>query len=240
MPPTGTTTQGRSHGHPPRRPVSLGSTCRRRPRSSAAEIAVRGKRFSSSCGFEVSHQCIRPLIGACAPGHHGYQRACVLITGQASSGPLGSPVFASAGKTVPPSLLILSRTSTGNRMWCYVIACSLSVQFLCSCQEAVPSSRPAVLSGRRAQGPSSLAVALTSPVARRFQPGLDGTEHGATLKQVGASSSPVPASYASGAGARPDDSITCRRRCSGMNAIRISETLPRKRKRNLHEGGGAS
>jgi hypothetical protein len=38
-------------------------------------------------GFAVLHQCIRRLIGAvCAPGHHGYQRACVLITGQASSG----------------------------------------------------------------------------------------------------------------------------------------------------------
>jgi len=170
--------------------------------------AVRRKRFSSSCRFAVSHQCIRPLIGACAPGHHGYQRACVLITGQASSRPFGSPVFASVGKTVPPSLLILSRTSAGNRIWCYVIACSLSVQFLCSCQEAVPSSRPAVLSGRGAQGPSSLAVALTSPLAQRFQARLDGTEHGATLKQVGASSSPVPASYASGAGARPDHSIS--------------------------------
>src|SRR3979411_2248374 len=35
----------------------------------------------------VLHQCIRPLIGACcAPGHHGYQRACVLISGQASIG----------------------------------------------------------------------------------------------------------------------------------------------------------
>jgi hypothetical protein len=30
----------------------------------------------------VLHQCIWPLIGAfCAPGHHGYQRACFLITG---------------------------------------------------------------------------------------------------------------------------------------------------------------
>jgi hypothetical protein len=29
----------------------------------------------------VLHQCIRPLIGASAPGHHGYQRACDLITG---------------------------------------------------------------------------------------------------------------------------------------------------------------
>jgi hypothetical protein len=52
----------------------------------------------------VLHQCIRPLIGACcAPGHHGYQRACELISGQASNGPFGSPVFACAGKTDPPS-----------------------------------------------------------------------------------------------------------------------------------------
>ena len=41
-----------------------------------------------------------------APDHHGYQRACVLINGQASTGPCGSPVFACAGKTVPPFLLI--------------------------------------------------------------------------------------------------------------------------------------
>ena len=68
--------------------------------------AARCKRFSSSCRFAVLHQCIRPLIGAFAPGHHGYQRACVLISGQASIGPFGSPVFACAGKTDPPSLLI--------------------------------------------------------------------------------------------------------------------------------------
>ena len=37
--------------------------------------AVRCKRFSSICWLWVSHQCIRPLIGACAPGHYGYQRA---------------------------------------------------------------------------------------------------------------------------------------------------------------------
>src|SRR5437764_13417809 len=52
----------------------------------------------------VLHQCIRPLIRACcAPGHHGYQRAFELISGQASKGPFGSPVFACAGKTDPPS-----------------------------------------------------------------------------------------------------------------------------------------
>src|SRR6266702_8983262 len=63
----------------------------------------------------VLHQCIRPLIGACcAPGHHGYQRAFELISGQASNGPFGSPVFACAGKTDPPCL-ILSQTSAGTR-----------------------------------------------------------------------------------------------------------------------------
>jgi hypothetical protein len=41
---------------------------------------------------------IRPLIGACTPGHHGYQRDCVLITGQTSSGPFVTPVF--AGKLI--------------------------------------------------------------------------------------------------------------------------------------------
>ena len=90
----------------------------------------------------VLHQYIRPLIGACcAPGHHGYQRACDLITGQASTGHSGHQVFARTGKTDPPSHLILSQTSAGNRLWDYVIAGSLSVQFLCSCHKAVLSSR---------------------------------------------------------------------------------------------------
>ena len=62
----------------------------------------------------VLHQCIRPLFGArCAPGHHGYQRACDLITGQASTGLFGSPVFACAGKTDLHHRLILSQTSAG-------------------------------------------------------------------------------------------------------------------------------
>src|SRR6478736_4014430 len=62
-----------------------------------------GARGFVDPGDAVLHQCIRPLIGACAPGHHGYQRALELISGQASTGPFGSPVFASAGKTDFPS-----------------------------------------------------------------------------------------------------------------------------------------
>src|SRR5260221_1728940 len=48
-----------------------------------------------------------------APDQYGYQRARDLINGQASTGPCRSPVFARAGKTDPPSLLILSQTSAG-------------------------------------------------------------------------------------------------------------------------------
>ena len=42
--------------------------------------AVWCKRFHRP-DYAVLHYCIRPLIGACAPGHHGYQRACDLILG---------------------------------------------------------------------------------------------------------------------------------------------------------------
>src|SRR5215510_3938887 len=57
----------------------------------------------------VLHYCIRPLIGASAPGHHGYQRACDLILGQASNGLVGSPVFARAGKTDHSNVVLSSR-----------------------------------------------------------------------------------------------------------------------------------
>src|SRR2546430_17243633 len=108
------------------------------------------------------------LFRSCAPSHHGYQRACDLISGQASNGPFGSPVFACAGKTDPPSRLILSQTAAGNGLWGYVIAGSLSVQFHCSCRATVPSSRPALVPGRRAQGPSRPAGLLGSPLAPAF------------------------------------------------------------------------
>src|SRR5260370_28682398 len=65
--------------------------------------AVRCKKFRQPgrCGLASMYPA---LIGACcAPGHHGYQRAFELISGQASNGPFGSPVFACAGKTDPPS-----------------------------------------------------------------------------------------------------------------------------------------
>src|SRR6266404_7491882 len=55
----------------------------------------------SVCG--LLHQCIRPLIGAFAPGHHGYQRAWFSLADRPQVGLFGSPGFACAGKTDPPS-----------------------------------------------------------------------------------------------------------------------------------------
>src|SRR5215471_21036754 len=134
--------------------------------------AVRCKGLSSSCRLAVLHQCIRPLIGACcAPGHHGYQRAYVLISGQTSSGPFGSPGFACAVKTDPPSRLILSQTSVGIWMLlghrCLPSRLSSFVRAI----RVVPSSRPAIAAERRAQKLSRLAalsghpqsLALTAP-----------------------------------------------------------------------------
>src|SRR6266498_982350 len=118
--------------------------------------------FCRSGGCAVLHQCIRPLIGARrAPGHHGYQRACDLITGQTSNGPFGSPVFVRAGKTDPPSRLILSQTSAGNRCWGYVIDNSSS--------RTVPLFVPKA-------GCSFVPADVWTP------------KHGATLKPIGMSS----------------------------------------------------
>jgi hypothetical protein len=54
------------------------------------------KGFSSVYRLTVLHQCIRSLIGACsAPGHHGYQRACVLLLSPPGFGrPTGHETFA--------------------------------------------------------------------------------------------------------------------------------------------------
>ena len=102
----------------------------------------------------VLHQCIRPQLGACcAPGHHGYQRAFELISGQASNGPFGSPVFACAGRPILHRCLILSQTSAGK---VFLVTSSIVPHFalfLCSCCLAVvPSSRPARADAPRAKG----------------------------------------------------------------------------------------
>jgi hypothetical protein len=124
--------------------------------------------FRRSGGFAVLHQCIRPLIGACcAPGHHGYQRACVLLSGQASTGPFGSPVFARVRKTDPP---FVSSSRRPRRVLGYVITCCSFCAVPWFEPRAVPSSRPAQRRLRRAQGRSRPAVAL----GLRLAPALPG------------------------------------------------------------------
>ena len=75
--------------------------------------AVRRKWILPSCRWRSCINVSGLWLEHCAPGHDGCQRACDLISRQASTGPFGSPVFARAGKTEPPSRLILSQTSAG-------------------------------------------------------------------------------------------------------------------------------
>jgi hypothetical protein len=121
-----------------------------------------------------------------APDHHGYQRACVLITGQASIGPFGSPVFACAGKTDPPSLLI----PLADLGWKLLIALRHRLllispssfvrangrSFVPACRRrsrrAQGRSRPAVALGLR-RAPALPGCALTAPSTARGSSGSD-------------------------------------------------------------------
>ena len=97
-----------------------------------------------------------------APGHHGYQRACELISGQASSEPFGSPVFAGAGKTDPPFRLILSQTSAGERLSGYVTTCSLHLAFAVQAGWALTSKLLPCARTLQAMRASLLARAIAS------------------------------------------------------------------------------
>jgi hypothetical protein len=76
--------------------------------------AVRCKKLWSTLADARLHQCIRSLIGACcAPDHHGYQRACDSISGQASMGRLGHQGSHAPGRPILHRRLILSQSSAG-------------------------------------------------------------------------------------------------------------------------------
>src|ERR1700757_444763 len=68
-----------------------------------------------------------------APDHHGYQRACDIFSGQASTGPFGSPVFACAGKTDPPSSSHPLADLGGQTKLRHRVLLILLALFLCSC-----------------------------------------------------------------------------------------------------------
>ena len=61
----------------------------------------------------VLHQCIRSLIGALAPDHHGYQRAGDVISRQASTSRSGHQCSHAPGRPIFHCRLLLSQTLAG-------------------------------------------------------------------------------------------------------------------------------
>src|SRR6202048_2558194 len=99
-----------------------------------------------------------------APDQYGYQRACDLISGQASLGHSGHQCSHAPGR---PILHLFSFSRRPRRV--RVLITSSIASWLCVVPlfvpGGVPSSRPAGAEMRRAQGPSRLAVALALPLA---------------------------------------------------------------------------
>ena len=118
-----------------------------------------------------------------APGHHGYQRACVLVNGQASTGHLGHQYSHALGK---PNLHLVSssrrpRLETVDRVTSSLAPHSSFVRargrsFVPAHRTSIASRVGAVKAGRRAW------LAAGSGVARLR---LDRAEHGARIKRVG-------------------------------------------------------
>jgi len=130
----------------------------------------------------VLHQCIRSLIGALAPDHHGYQRACDLISGQASNRAIRVTSVRVRREDRSPFRLILSQTSAGKAVG-YLINSSSSC-LRCSFVRAWrPFLRPDL---RATDAPRAGAVKAgrRSGLASRVhaaRPRLDGPEHGARI-----------------------------------------------------------
>jgi hypothetical protein len=80
----------------------------------------RAKQEDSTRRWQaVLHQCIRAFDWSVVlRAHHGYQRACVLITGQASMDHLGHQVSHAPGRPNLHLLFILSQTLAGKRATC--------------------------------------------------------------------------------------------------------------------------
>ena len=90
----------------------------------------------------VLHQCIWPLkfiwslIRAFAPGHHGYQRACDLISGQASSDRQGHQGSHAPGRPILHRRLALSQNSASR-----LLITSSIASWLCAVPLFVPGGR---------------------------------------------------------------------------------------------------
>src|SRR5215471_17465674 len=142
--------------------------------------AVRCKRFRRSGRYGLASMYPASAWSVLCSGPSWDQRACDLISGQASTGPFGSPVFACAGKTDLHRRLILSQTSAGRPITSSIAPHLMAVPLF------APGGRSFVptCACRRAarKGPSRLAVAPALPLASMLPgPYLDGPEHGARI-----------------------------------------------------------
>ena len=147
--------------------------------------AVRCKRFRRSGVSGLASMYPVSSWSCFAPDHHGYQRACDLINGQASTGHPGHQCSHAPGRPNPISshpladlgwklliglrhrLLLMSRSS-------FVRAKGRS--FVPAFRTSIASGAGAFKAGRRAR------LAAGSGVARLR---LDRAEHGAKIKRVG-------------------------------------------------------
>ena len=126
--------------------------------------AVRCKRFrrSGRCGLALMYPASDWSLLCSGPSWISARVRSHYRIGL--NGPFGSPVFARAGKTDPPSHLILSQTSAGKAFGYVIDSSSLRTVPL-----FVPGGRSFVptCACRRAarKGPSRLAVALALPLA---------------------------------------------------------------------------
>jgi len=62
--------------------------------------AVRRKRFRRVGGERSCINVSGLWLERCAPGHHGYQRACDLVSGQASTGHSGHQCSHAPGRPI--------------------------------------------------------------------------------------------------------------------------------------------
>ena len=147
--------------------------------------AVRCKRLWSTLADAGLHQCIRSLIGACcAPDHHGYQRACDLISGQASMGHLGHQGSHAPGRPVP---IVVSSSRRTRRV---IVITSSIASWLCAVPLFVPGGRSFVPTCGCRGAPRAGTVkvgrrACLASCASVARPRLDGPEHGARIRRLG-------------------------------------------------------
>src|SRR5215472_10911983 len=115
------------------------------------------EREDHSCSGGAVHRCIRPLGGAHCSGPSWKSARLRSHYRTDLSGPFGSPVLAGAGKTDPPSRLILSQTSAGSGDYINSGSSSSAERSLSGCRKDPPRLEVAPM-GEDAPGDASQLV----------------------------------------------------------------------------------